>query len=488
MPAASGALRPSRYNFSFSNEKNVTLFNTLSGATYTIQGSNAYDLAMSLTAESPAEFDYFELPSNVLTRLCEGGFLTALNHAEELGVVRSRFQNARVDAPMVITITTTMNCNLACYYCYEKRSGHALKNADSRAIMEWVETRLSRSAKKSLHIDWFGGEPLLNAGFLEVVSADLQAMCDLRGVIFSASIISNGTLWPEDIGAFVKRNKIRQVQISLDGLKTEHDKRRRYRKNYRPSPDTSSFDLAVSAIDTLLYHTQVDVRINLDPDNAQDGLALVQYAKERGWFERPYPCKLYPARLMKYSERSVFMDKLSIEVETFEALARAIDTSIADVTSTSGPPRPNPVLPRTGVCAALAPDSVVVGPDRSLYRCGLQVSEPRRRVGALTPQKRSLDTADHAVTLAPPSDARWWELYDPTEDARCQKCSFLPVCWGGCPKNHLERDHAALEQQCDHWRRNLGPRVIQSLGGTVTGKSLEIVEAGDNGQFRTQHN
>ncbi len=57
------------------------------------------------------------------------------------------------------------------------------------------------------------------------------------------------------------------------------------------------------------------------------------------------------------------------------------------------------------------------------------------------------------------SDAGWWNRFDPTELPSCSRCSFLPVCWGGCPKKQLELDQHALAEQGAYWRANF-PRLI----------------------------
>src|SRR5207302_1462590 len=113
-------------------------------------------------------------------------------------------------------------------------------------VAAWARSRLLTSGKKTLHVDWYGGEPLLNPEFIEAASSLLQELCRDLKVSYSASIISNGTSWPEDVGAFIDRHKIRQAQISFDGMRHNHDLRRRFRDK---SERGSSFDLAVALVD-----------------------------------------------------------------------------------------------------------------------------------------------------------------------------------------------------------------------------------------------
>jgi uncharacterized protein len=56
------------------------------------------------------------------------------------------------------------------------------------------------------------------------------------------------------------------------------------------------------------------------------------------------------------------------------------------------------------------------------------------------------------------------------------------VCWGGCPKKHLEGDTHAIREQGRYWRTNL-PRLIAEaagLGGAFVPESFS-----EDQQFRT---
>ena len=146
--------------------------------------------------------------------------------------IRDRFRIAKATTPIVLTLTTTMDCNLGCYYCYEERSSDRLAVSEVHQVVELARGLLVGSHKDSLHVDWYGGEPLMNLQFLEEASFALLKLCSDLTVVYSAPVISNGTSWPESIRDFLQRHKIRQVQISFDGLRGNHNKRRRYRKGY----------------------------------------------------------------------------------------------------------------------------------------------------------------------------------------------------------------------------------------------------------------
>ena len=362
---------------------------------------------------------------------------------------------------------------MGCYYCYESRTKDTLGAADVSGIVAWTRARLISSGKDSLHVDWYGGEPLLNIDFIDAASDALQSLCAELAVSYSASVISNGTCWPEDVASFIARHRIRQVQISFDGLKANHDKRRRYRRGRAPDPSASSFEEAVAVVDRLLDVVRVDLRFNADRGNNDDLEGFVGFCRERGWFDRPFPCVFQLARISDFSERAGFLSRTKLTEAEFEKVrerARGVvpeESTLDEVTTRSIYP-----LPRTSVCAALADDFIVVGADGHHYRCGLQVSEKNRPVAL----------REAGGGMSPGPDANWWTVFDPTRQPNCSLCSFLPVCWGGCPKKHLEKDAASLHETSLYWRKALPQKIAWQFGVALEESAFSFSEAD---QFRS---
>jgi uncharacterized protein len=316
-----------------------------------------------------------------------------------------------------------MECNLGCYYCYESRSPEALRATDTDRIVAIARERLGRRSKRSLHVDWYGGEPLLNVELIEAASTALQGVCAEEGVSYHASVVSNGTLWPRDVGGFVGRHKLRQVQITFDGLKANHDKRRHYRAHHRPTRDASSFDRAVRLVDRLLAHTRVDLRFNADPDNVDDFPAFLALAHERGWFDALFRCVVMPARLQAFSERSEFMRRRELTDEQFDALQAEARRCLPPAAQDDQDVVDGYPVPMTSVCGALAHDSAVIGADGLEYRCGLQVGERHHAVGRLGQDDDGADFPDRS----------WWSAFDPTEQPTSRAARSCPCAGAAAP-------------------------------------------------------
>jgi uncharacterized protein len=444
-------LKPSRYNlFVNESESKVIFFNSFSGAILRLEGPYAQDLKKILCDPcqviAPIQFS-----DHLINELIKGRFLLGIE-VDELSEIRERYWKARGETPAVLTITTTMDCNLGCYYCYEERSGSFLTSVDIQPIVELAQGIIEKNNRKTLHVDWYGGEPLLNVDFIQNASIALQNLCTNLGVVYAASIISNGSEWPEDVRKFITTNKIRQVQISFDGLKKNHDKRRRYREGYG-NHHNSSFNKAVLLVDQLVSITRVDLRYNIDRANAHDIIPFIDFAKQRGWFSAAVPAVFQPARLASYSETSEFMRKHELSLEEFDNIRATVRNEVGGIKIEESEIPDGFPHPKTSVCAALSVNSIVVGAEGLTYRCGLQVGELGRAVGSLNPKFIATDKY---------SDNDWWKNFDPTNLPTCSICSFLPICWGGCPKKHLENDTHAIQEQGKYWRHNLGRLIAKA--------------------------
>ena len=163
-----------------------------------------------------------------------------------------------------------------------------------------------------------------------------------------------------------------------------------------------------------------------------------------------------PQTLHHTQQRPKFMRQYELSLDEFDALRAIVRGGNRDerahrrIRST----RWLPLSENIGLRSA-GSQWMVIGAEGLMYRCGLQVGETKRAVGALVARDTPVEAGENS---------EWWETFDPTKAPTCSKCSFLPVCWGGCPKKHLEGDQHALQEQGRYWRNNL-PRLIARAAG-----------------------
>jgi uncharacterized protein len=100
---------------------------------------------------------------------------------------------------------------------------------------------------------------------IEYLSGLLMEFCASNEVRFSGHMVTNGTCRPSaphECVSFVKRHKIKHIQLSFDGLAENHNKRRHYLEKHPDRP--SSFDALCRTVDSLVGHANLYLRINMD--------------------------------------------------------------------------------------------------------------------------------------------------------------------------------------------------------------------------------
>jgi len=219
------------------------------------------------------------------------GYLTTKSRKEEPGfvarLIKTLHKRAVHQAPSYI-IMPTYNCNLRCGYCFQDHMrtdpafDHLLQYMRYETVDRIVGAFPAVEARHGIPADgdvrrsigFFGGEPLL------AVNKDV-----IRYFIDSVRKIGEADFWAitnatelEAYSDLLGPTGISSVQITLDGPKREHDKRRIY-------PDgTGSFDKIARNIDLCLdLGAEVQVRMNVDRLNIDQLPELASDIVQRCW-------------------------------------------------------------------------------------------------------------------------------------------------------------------------------------------------------------
>ena len=419
------------------------------------------DAGTGLARWNPLPFSIEDLPNNLrelFPELLRGRFFIP-ELDDEVQHLRERMQFYKKNEPFLVTITTTLDCNFDCYYCYEEKSPTYLSRERCDDILDWIKGQIKAKGHEKLYTDWYGGEPMLNRDAIEYFSQKAIEYCDENGIGYSSAMISNGTLWPDDANMFVFKNRIRHVQFTLDGPPQFHDKRRRFDA---VGSTADSFAVVSKTITRLLGATRIYLRINVDPAIGRSVLSMPEYFKDQGWLEPG--CQVYPylASIGPMTEHCGFVGE-SPKFRSFQNEFDGLNHDFQRALSRYIDPRSIQHLqyyPMTVKmnCAAVGENSVVFGPDGMMYKCGLDVGHAAKAFAALP--GRSDETGKLGGpfvilnTLSSGSAAHPYEEYDPFAHERCSQCQYLPICMGGCPKTQFENNEFYLKQQSAYWEEN----------------------------------
>lgn len=127
---------------------------------------------------------------------------------------------------MELTLFVDHQCNLRCTYCY---NGEKFSRRMSTEVMHQAAALAFRSARGSLHVSFFGGEPLLHPGFVREAIEHFEREAERLDPTLALSFVmnTNGTLLDDERLALLKPSRKVMVNLSVDGAPEVHDKARR---------------------------------------------------------------------------------------------------------------------------------------------------------------------------------------------------------------------------------------------------------------------
>lgn len=166
------------------------------------------------------------------------------------------------------TIITTLACNARCKYCYEAgiKNKRSMSTATALKIADFMINNSDK--QKTLRLNWFGGEPLVNSKVIDLITNYLAS----RGYNYTSEITTNGYGFDETLIRKAKNNwHLRSAQITLDGTEQAYNEIKNY-VNAKESP----YIKVLNNIQLLLnYGISVNIRLNVGDDNGENLLELV---------------------------------------------------------------------------------------------------------------------------------------------------------------------------------------------------------------------
>ena len=391
----------SEYNIYLDEEKGL-VYNTVSG--------------------NIAAFDNKIIDNTILNDCIENGFVIK-KEENELNTLKKEYDcREELSDTFHLIIAVTLDCQFRCFYCYEEHPKIYMKDDVKKSLVDLINKKATEG--KNISIVWYGGEPLLDYETVSSLTNDFIKICDINNVEYTASMITNGYLFDDYIISKIDDMCIKSIQITLDGMKDMHEKR-------RPQIDGKpSFDKIVENIIKLdkKTHTCVKLRINADKTNINDAYKLIDYCKNKDLcdidvtlgmmkaFGCDHSCAACTENLFSMKEFSEEFLKFRnyLKISGFE---KAVEKMFPEY--------------KVNTCTMDAPDAYVVDPEGYMYKCISLVGNTDKSIGNI---KESFDESAH-------------NTYNPFLSKVCCECIYFPVCKGGCLRNNSNGS-----RECNIWR------------------------------------
>jgi uncharacterized protein len=435
------AYRVSRYNFFIPLEKGDTLaYNSIGNSLAVwdkfereiydiIAGGAGTEAAMSVAGNE-------RYLSSVVESLRRGFFIVRRDLDERKKIDEAVRLIRFDDSGLSLTIAPTLSCNFACDYCFQ--GDHARTPTMpwdvSGKLLNFVKKKLA--GKDRLGVSWYGGEPLLAKDTLFGLSEELITVCEGIGVSYSASIVTNGYFLTPDVAERLAGLKVTSIQVTLDGDRDVHDKRRPL------IGGGATFDRIVGNLVEAVRDTRlgISVRVNIDRRNSDSIERLIDRLCDAGLAGRKN-FSMYFAPVDICSRECL---KIASEVMPLEEYAK-IEMKLLKVASERGLAKPSMPFRMFSLCAAVKPNGFVVLPNGDVHKCWNTVSYPDERVCGID----GIDGADSTET-----QARWLgqELFSIPE---CETCPILVNCAGGC----ADKARGGMSNPCRSLKHNILDRL-----------------------------
>ncbi|HQO77972.1 MAG TPA: geopeptide radical SAM maturase [Thermodesulfobacteriota bacterium] len=342
----------------------------------------------------------------VLTRL---GMLTPDRHEEQQSLLGFFDSFNQKNPELTLTVVLNLDCNFACRYCYEgERKGNLYMSPDTaEALVTFVANEFPET-KRSLTIDFYGGEPLLSVDMLTSISRRLKARSESSGGSYRFTLVTNGSLLKRRVVESLVPLGLHSVRITLDGPAENHNL-------YRPfKTGAGSFDTLIRNIKDCLGLVRVNIGGNYERDNYHTFPVLLDYLLKEGLTPDKIegikfdpvntPPQTGPALIEYQGGCRSINEPWLFDASVFlreEILKRGYRTLKVGKT----------------LCMIEVASSFVINYDGTIYKCPALIGMPELTIG-------SVYSGTHDYTASHQLD-NW-------KNEQCMACSYLPLCFGGC--------------------------------------------------------
>ena len=314
-------------------------------------------------------------------------------------------------------VVLNLDCNLSCRYCYEgTMKGRSYMDQETADLfVRHVESSLT-PRKKSLNIDFYGGEPLLSLKLIKYISSRIKDIAESKGIIYTFTLVTNGTLLTRGVAEELAPLGLKGAKVTLDGIKPNHDKYRPYKSG------KGSFDRIVQNIKDTCDIIRIGIGGNFEKSNYTSFPVLLDYLAEEGLTPGKISSVKFDPITRTHNEQApadfkdVGCDSINepwlIEAGVVlreEILKRGYNT-----------PKVSPAI-----CMIDIHDDFVVNHDGALYKCPALIGTSGFEVGDLRIGLRQYGESHNL---------------DNWKNDECLGCEYLPLCFGGCRYMKYLRD------------------------------------------------
>lgn len=386
------------------------------------------------------------IPEDVLLELFSMDMIVPFDEIEFERVMEQNRLHLNDQKVLSITMQPGANCQLGCHYCGQKHEKHYLSEDMYDKVVNRIGTNIKKGDGKYeiLFITWYGGEPLMAYNQIRQLSPRFLEFTKQNGLGYMSNMITNGLSLKENIFTeLVEVCKVNHFQITIDGTKENHDKRRITKSG------ESTYDIILQNIinctNLPIFRSErcgLAIRMNIDHTNSD---SILDFLHELASHNLQDKISLQFSPIVDWGDNNASEKSLNktdfaeIEIDWFmEAHKLGFNYELVPARS-------------YGPCMVVNPDSEVYDAYGNIYPCYEMpytdaYKDPKFLIGNL-----KFDEA----TYNNDAFTRSWFNDVVQGKSTCRECRFFPVCGGGCPKQWLLGTPA-----CPSFKFNMEDRLV----------------------------
>lgn len=399
----------SDYNYFLEHEGRMIYFNGMSGASFIMSMDEHKKISSLLKDLSSFANEY----KSVFERFQKWGFIVPkdINEVDKL-----RFDNKVAvfsDKFYRLIINPTTDCVFNCWYCsqHSQQKGGMTEDIKNK-ILKHIDHMVIVDKITGLHLDWFGGEPLMYFNEVMVpISEYGMKIAKKHNIPFVNQITTNGYLITENMVKQMKKIQLHLFQITIDGDEKRHNKIR----NAKGEP---SFQVIMRNINLILKdipEAAITLRLNYDDST----LMMSELGKVFALIPKQYRNRVFP------NFQRVWQTVKKIDT----ACSNCTNTELMTLNDTvinlgyKAIPTSSFHIGRSIKCYGDRLYNTVIDYDGKVYKC---TARTQKEAGALNEDGVIIwnhDTLTHLYAKPP------------FENKKCIACKHLPICLATCVQN-----------------------------------------------------
>lgn len=329
------------------------------------------------------------------------GFLIDDDYNEK-EIVQLRRSNELFNSTMYqLIINPTLDCNLSCWYCYEKKYKSSKISHDIiEGIKKHLIWKLQNEPFTTLKLSFFGGEPFYNYPAIKELLEFSKKVCNEHKKNLYLDFTTNGTLLTKDIVNFLSRFSC-QFQITIDGDKAKHN-----RIKFMEGRQTDTFSLSfdnMKMIQSTIPHALLFLRINFDANTLRGFNEILQRIKELDNKKTIVILK----RVWQVNDKKINDEEVNSTIEKLNDAGFRVD-----------------YYTQGKLCFAERRNEAVINYDGNVFKCTtISDFNDKSAYGKL-----NIDTGQIIWNESKLAQDNATQTPD-----KCLKCPQYPACYGPCP-------------------------------------------------------